>query len=109
MALKNRFRCGPAASPHKILLPSAAAKNFRRVLVYARFGVLLWTLVTGKVSSANADTVAWDTMPDTWTAVDDLGRNIAENATAGNPRTNKTLGMFYYIWQGSHGINSDSQ
>lgn len=47
----------------------------------------------------------WETYPDTWVAVDELGRNVA-SSDAGVTRTevdkNCTIGMFYYIWHGMH-------
>ncbi len=39
-----------------------------------------------------------DTYSDTWVATDELGRALPTNAEVGNPRTNKTVGLFYYIW-----------
>ena len=44
--------------------------------------------------------------PDTWVAVDGLGRTVA-SADAGAPLRSAsdttTVGMFYYVWQGHHG------
>lgn len=52
--------------------------------------------------------VEWETWPDTWVAVDELGREVA-SSDAGIDRTevdpNTTIGMFYYLW---HGFHSDS-
>lgn len=47
----------------------------------------------------------WETYPDTWVAVDELGRNVAqsdEGVTRNNIDKNSTIGMFYYIWHGMH-------
>ena len=47
----------------------------------------------------------WETYPDTWVAVDELGRNVAqsdEGVTRGSIDKNCTVGMFYYIWHGMH-------
>ncbi len=47
----------------------------------------------------------WDTYSDTWVAVDELGRNVA-NADEGVDRKeidhDACVGMFYYIWHGYH-------
>ncbi|MET3115179.1 hypothetical protein AAKU52_002925 [Pedobacter sp. CG_S7] len=39
---------------------------------------------------------------DTWVAKDDLGRMLSINQT---PKKDKYVGMFYFIWQGSHGYD----
>lgn len=39
--------------------------------------------------------------PDHWVATDALNRTIASHAQAGNKKTNKTVGMFYYLWNGN--------
>ena len=47
------------------------------------------------------------TQSDTWVATDALGRTIGENII--NPRrTYKTVGLFYFIWQGAHGYDHHS-
>lgn len=38
-----------------------------------------------------------DTMPDTWTAVDRLGRTLPTAQETGAPRADKTIAMFYFI------------
>lgn len=47
----------------------------------------------------------WDTYSDTWVAVDGLGRKVP-SSDDGLPalKENKTLGMFYFICFGPHGI-----
>lgn len=51
------------------------------------------------------DTATWDTWPDTWVAVDELGREVA-SSEGGVDRTEvddaATVGMFYYLWHGQH-------
>ena len=38
----------------------------------------------------------------TWTATDDLGRTVADNATAGDPKENRYVGLFYFLcWVGA--------
>lgn len=47
----------------------------------------------------------WETYPDTWVAVDELGRNVASSdagVTRNEVDKNCTIGMFYYIWHGMH-------
>lgn len=47
----------------------------------------------------------WETYPDTWVAVDELGRNVASSdagVTCTEVDKNCTIGMFYYIWHGMH-------
>lgn len=40
----------------------------------------------------------WDVYADTWTATDDLGRNVSTNGQTSGPRAGKTVGMFYFAW-----------
>ena len=43
--------------------------------------------------------------PMSWSAVDGLGRFLPEHGTAGAPRKDKWVGIFYWTW---HGDYSDS-
>jgi hypothetical protein len=53
-----------------------------------------------------ADDVAWDTYSDTWVSVDGLGRTVGSSLDGlPKPKANHTVGMFYYIWNGTHGTN----
>lgn len=54
---------------------------------------------------SNASAETWETYPDTWVAVDELGRNVAtsdEGVSREKVDPNATIGMFYYLWQGMH-------
>ncbi len=46
-----------------------------------------------------------DTMPDTWTAIDRLGRTLPDFAAVGGPRKEKAIAMFYFISFGA--LNPD--
>ena len=46
-----------------------------------------------------------DTMSDAWVATDALGRILPGVGVAPSVRTNKFVGVFYYIWQGVHGYD----
>ncbi len=61
---------------------------------------LAFTLALGGMLTAQA------AGPDTWVAVDALGRNVASadsGASTQNVDKNVQMGMFYYIWHGHHG------
>jgi hypothetical protein len=45
----------------------------------------------------------WDTQSDTWVATDALGRSLPTREQVGSPRTNKVVGIFYFLWLGQHG------
>ncbi|MEI7730969.1 MAG: hypothetical protein WCO56_15445 [Verrucomicrobiota bacterium] len=45
----------------------------------------------------------WDNFSDTWVATDALGRSLPTNAEVGNPRPNRYVGIFYFLWLGRHG------
>ena len=40
-----------------------------------------------------------DTMPDTWSATDALGRALPRIAEAGEFKPNRTVGILYFNWQ----------
>ncbi len=40
---------------------------------------------------------------ETWVATDALGRSLPTQKTAGEPKEDKYVGVFYFLWQGSHG------
>ncbi len=44
----------------------------------------------------------WDLASDTWEAVDLLGRTLRTHDEVGPPRENRTVGLFYFLWMGSH-------
>lgn len=43
-----------------------------------------------------------DTQPDTWAAVDGLGRAAPNHDQVGDPRPGKSVGLFYFLWLGQH-------
>lgn len=45
----------------------------------------------------------WDPRSDTWVATDQLGRVLPTHDQVGPPRSNRTVGMFYFLWLGRHG------
>ena len=49
--------------------------------------------------------VAQDTMSDTWSALDALGRKLPCEGQVQASRTNRFVGVFYYIWHGAHGYD----
>ena len=59
--------------------------------------VIVYFILILQFSSTNAQ--VRDTWSDTWVAVDDLNRASPNNSLTGNLKANKTVGLFYYIWQ----------
>ena len=45
---------------------------------------------------------AWDTYSDTWVASDALGRAVPTHPAVAEPRGERTVGMFYFLWLGEH-------
>ena len=41
----------------------------------------------------------WDLYSDTWVATDGLGRQLPTFKETGPPKANKSVGLFYYLWQ----------
>ncbi len=62
--------------------------------------VALAALATLPVSGARAQSV--DTRPDTWTAIDGLGRQVVDESGAPAPRPDRFVGIFYFLWLGAH-------
>lgn len=60
------------------------------------------TLWAGARANAQ-DSPSWDVFSDTWEAVDALGRRLPVNTQTGGPRTDKFVGIFYFLWLGAHG------
>ncbi len=44
----------------------------------------------------------WDNYSDTWAATDALGRRVATHEEVGPPRSNRWVGIFYFLWHGAH-------
>ena len=82
-----------------------------RPLQRARAALLLAALCGGACLSARGEERAalgaaappWDTWSDTWVATDALGRSLPGREQVGPPRTNKWVGIFYFLWLGRHG------
>ncbi len=46
---------------------------------------------------------SWDIQSDTWVATDQLGRTLPTFEQTGPPKADKTVAMFYFLWNGRHG------
>ena len=66
---------------------------------------LVWPLSsrleTGALA-APSNPLPWDTMSDTWSATDALGRVLPNATQAGSPRRDRWVGVFYFLWHGPH-------
>ncbi|MEI6605075.1 MAG: autotransporter-associated beta strand repeat-containing protein, partial [Verrucomicrobiota bacterium] len=65
------------------------------------------TPITGTVYSFTTGAAMVDLMEDTWVATDALGRKLPGHAECGSPRTNRPIGMFYYLWHDFFGRYGD--
>jgi len=68
----------------------------------ALFACIAAVLLLGPI--AQAAVTDWDVKSDTWTATDTLGRTLPGYAQCGPVKKDKTIGIFYFIWQGQHGV-----
>ncbi len=67
-------------------------------MVGSRVLLVLLTLVC-----LGAGPVAWDTAPDTWVGVDRQGRILPTAADVRPPQANRTLAVFYFLWNDTPG------
>ena len=63
------------------------------------------SLVLAAVISSSAQPKSWDTSPDTWVATDALGRAVSTHEAVGPPKSDKFVGIFYFLWMGQHGTD----
>lgn len=59
--------------------------------------------VSDEPVSDEASSAAGQSLSDAWVATDGLGRALPTSEEVGESRTNKTVGMFYFLWLGRHG------
>ena len=55
-------------------------------------------LLSGLALPAAAEAAASAVKPDTWAAVDGLGRTVSQYQDVGDIREGKYVGMFYWTW-----------
>jgi len=55
-------------------------------------------LTKGAILSFTTGAAMVDLMEDTWVAADTLSRSLPGLAECGSPRTNRPIGLFYYLW-----------
>jgi hypothetical protein len=89
------FRALRAASP--------VEREWRKDILRSGVARPLATAVALLFGALSAAAGRWDTKPDTWVAVDALGRTLPTFKDVGPPRPNKTIGIFYFLWLGEHG------
>ncbi len=91
MTIQKRLATLRATSPPIRFVGREARRVSRRRLLG---GVILLALVLSQYVPAQA----WDTFSDTWVATDALGRALPTTAEVGAPKTNKFVGIFYFLW-----------
>ena len=56
------------------------------------------SLAKGDAGTGKADTGKADILSDTWAGTDELGRVFPDNKEAGDPKTGKYVGIFYFLF-----------
>jgi len=51
----------------------------------------------------SAPILSWDNLADTWVATDGVGRALPLNDTTGPVKPNRTVGIFYFLWNEGQG------
>ena len=64
------------------------------------------TISPGAVMTFTTGSPMVDLMQDTWVATDGLGRTTPGNKECGSPRTNRPIGVFYFLWHNYPGYGS---
>lgn len=70
-------------------------KQLRRILA-----LTLLPVTTVVLSAAPRDLQS-----DTWVAIDEAGRVLPQGDEANGPKKDKTVGIFYFLWHGTHGYD----
>ena len=70
---------------------------------YTRLFPLLFAAILLAQSSSGAMAETWDVRSDTWVASDALGRSLPTFEEVGPPRSDRFVGIFYFLWLGQHG------
>lgn len=65
--------------------------------------VVLTVFMMASATTLFGDLPKMDYYADTWPAVDALGRKLPDHAECGDPKQNRTVGIFYFLWLGNHG------
>ena len=63
------------------------------------FSIVVFLLL----ASIPAALASWDVRSDTWVGADALGRKLPTIAECGPQKPGKTVGLFYFLWHGTHG------
>lgn len=71
--------------------------NCKRLLALVFVLSLCMSLMMG-TTFASADSAASGIRPDTWVAVDGLGRTVSSYGDVGDTRENKTVALFFHNW-----------
>lgn len=67
-----------------------------------RFSICVMVALMCLLSATDA--LAWNVESDTWRATDALDRSLPDYSQCGAPRANRSVGLFYFLWLGQHGI-----
>ena len=67
-------------------------------LLIMMFVLAMCLSFVGGTTTLATDTQTHQIRPDTWVAVDGLGRTISGYGEVGGNRENKTVGMFFHNW-----------
>lgn len=66
-----------------------------------RLGVLFFVVLSIATARSFGE-ASWDNYSDTWVATDALGRSVPTFSEAPAPRSDRTVGIFYFLWLGEH-------
>lgn len=63
----------------------------------------VWIAIITFLAISTANAADWDLKTDTWVYTDTLGRQSPVYIDCPSTRSGKLIGMFYFLWQGTHG------
>ncbi len=66
-----------------------------------RLGVLFFVVLSIAPARTFGE-ASWDNYSDTWVATDALGRSVPTYPEVAAPRSDRTVGIFYFLWLGEH-------
>lgn len=93
----------PTTGKHKLIFKVLYSKNADGEILVTKINLSKDKFLSDKASKQVPDSKIKDVYADTWVAVDDMGRSVADYEEVGDVKTDtREVGMLYWNWHGAH-------